>query len=122
MQLSEINALLPFLLRRENVARYEDGAVVMCDRRKYPFEKAFHRCHDVEDAARAIEDMVTQGGGPQYVGLYAMAMLAGQVADQDSVKQREAFQTARQRLVRTSRPIPAWRLLERHRDHVRRPG
>ncbi len=101
MQLNEINALLPFLLRRENVARYEDGAVVMCDRRKYPFEKAFHRCHDVEGAARAIEDMVTQGGGPQYVGLYAMAMLAGQVADQDPIKQREAFQTARQRLVRT---------------------
>lgn len=101
MQLSEINALLPFLLRRENVARYEDGAVVMCDRRKYPFEKTFYRCADVESAARAIEDMVTQGGGPQYVGLYAMVMLAGQVADQNAAQQREAFEAARQRLVKT---------------------
>ena len=101
MQLSEINALLPFLLRRENVARYEDGVVIMCDRRKYPFEKVFHRCDDVECAARAIEDMVTQGGGPQYVGLYAMVMLARQVADQPASKQREVFETARQRLVKT---------------------
>jgi methylthioribose-1-phosphate isomerase len=101
MNLTEINALLPFLLRRENVARYEDGAVIMCDRRQYPFEKTFHRCDDVESAARAIEDMVTQGGGPQYVGLYAMAMLAGQVADQGASQQRQAFENARQRLVRT---------------------
>jgi len=101
MELNEINALLPFLLRRENVARYEDGAVVMCDRRQYPFEKTFHRCDDVESAARAIEDMVTQGGGPQYVGLYAMVMRAGQVADQKASQQQEAFEQARQRLVKT---------------------
>jgi methylthioribose-1-phosphate isomerase len=115
MELSEINALLPFLLRRENVARYEDGAVVMCDRRKYPFEKVFHRCNDVESAARAIEDMVTQGGGPQYVGLYAMAMLAGQVAGQTVQKQREAFEAARQRLVLTR---PTNTSMTRHLDHA----
>ncbi len=101
MDLKEINALLPFLLRRENVARFEDGAVIMCDRRKYPFEKTFVRCEDVECAARAIEDMVTQGGGPQYVALYAMAMLAGQVSENSAEDQQEAFEAARQRLVST---------------------
>jgi methylthioribose-1-phosphate isomerase len=101
MELKEINALLPFLLRRENVARYEEGEVVLCDRRAYPFEKTFFRCRDVETAAGAIEDMVTQGGGPQYVALYSMAMLAGQIARQKPHQQRESFERARKRLVRT---------------------
>ncbi len=42
-----INDSLPFLLRRENVARYEDGVVIIGDRRKYPFERTFERCEDV---------------------------------------------------------------------------
>lgn len=101
MDLVEINNLLPFLLRRENVARYEAGEVIMCDRRKYPFEKTFVSCPDVECAAKAIEDMVTQGGGPQYVALYSMAMVAGQVAEKPEAQQREAFEAARKRLVKT---------------------
>jgi len=101
MKLHEINAMLPFLLRRENVARYEDGVVVMCDRRRYPFEQVFHHCEDVECAAKAIEEMVTQGGGPQYVALYAMAMRAAQVADLKPERQLQAFEAARQRLVST---------------------
>lgn len=101
MELNEINRLLPFLLRRENVTRYEDGEVVMCDRREYPFKEVFFHCKDVETAARAIEDMVTQGGGPQYVALYAMAMLARQVSHLKAAQQREAFEKARQRLVQT---------------------
>jgi methylthioribose-1-phosphate isomerase len=115
MELNEINALLPFLLRRENVARYEDGEVVMCDRRQYPFEKTFHRCKDVESAAQAIEDMVTQGGGPQYVALYAMAMLAGQVADQKVSRQRKAFESACKRLVKTR---PTNTSMARHLDNA----
>jgi len=113
MDLQEINALLPFLLRRENVARYEDGEVVMCDRRKYPFEKVFYRCKDVESAAQAIEDMVTQGGGPQYVALYAMVMLAGQIAGRKADQQRESFEEARQRLVSTR---PTNTSMARHLD------
>ncbi len=64
MDLEALNDLLPFVLKRENVARYEDGAVYIGDRRKYPFSKEFVRCDDVEEVARAIENMVTQGGGP----------------------------------------------------------
>lgn len=101
MEQAEINDLLPFLLRRENVARYEDGVVVIGDRRKYPFEKATVRCASVEEVARAIEEMVTQGGGPANAALYAMAMAARKVAGQPPARQRDTFTAARQRLVRT---------------------
>jgi methylthioribose-1-phosphate isomerase len=101
MNLSEINQLLPFLLRRENVARYEDGAVIIGDRRNFPFEKNFVRCPDVESVARAIEDMVTQGGGPANAALYALAMIARQAASKPAAQQREAFETAVQRLIKT---------------------
>ncbi|MCC6955619.1 MAG: S-methyl-5-thioribose-1-phosphate isomerase [Anaerolineales bacterium] len=101
MEVAEINDMLPFLLRRENVARYEDGVVVIGDRRKYPFEKAFVRCADVECVARAIEEMVTQGGGPSNAALYALAMAARQAAGNPAARQREILEAARQRLVRT---------------------
>jgi methylthioribose-1-phosphate isomerase len=102
METKEIVDLLPFLLRPENVARYDpEGAVVICDRRKYPFEKTFVRCPDVEAVARAIEEMVTQGGGPADAALYAMALAARQAAGQKAERQGEIFEAARTRLVKT---------------------
>lgn len=101
MELVEINELLPFLLRRENVARYDDGVVVIGDRRKYPFEKSFVRCNNVEEVARAIEQMVTQGGGPSNAAWYAMAMAARQCAGKPANHQIEFLETARRRLVST---------------------
>lgn len=101
MDLAEINEMLPFLLRRENVARYEDGAVVIGDRRKYPFEKSYVTCTDVEGVARAIEEMVTQGGGPANAALYAMALAARQCADSPADRQIEILEAARRRLVHT---------------------
>jgi methylthioribose-1-phosphate isomerase len=101
MQPNEINDLLPYLLRRENVARYEDGMVVIGDRRAFPFEKKFARCADVESVARAIEEMVTQGGGPANAALYALALTARLVAHLAPAAQREAFAAAVTRLVRT---------------------
>ncbi|MDZ4159332.1 MAG: s-methyl-5-thioribose-1-phosphate isomerase [Anaerolineaceae bacterium] len=80
MKPEEVNELLPFLLRRENVARYEDDVVWIGNRQKYPFEKEFVRCDTVESVARAIEDMITQGGGPPIAAMYAMAMAAHQSA------------------------------------------
>jgi len=115
MNLQEINDLLPFLLRRENVARYENGEVVMCDRRAYPFEETFFHCQDVETAACAIEDMVTQGGGPQYVALYSMVMRAKQIADQKASQQLEAFERAQKRLVSTR---PTNTSLARHLENA----
>lgn len=99
--ISEINNLLPWLLRRENVARYEDGVVWIGDRRKYPFAREFVRCEDVEEVARAIEDMVTQGGGPWVAACFGMAMAARQVAGKQPDEVRTALIAARTRLVNT---------------------
>jgi len=101
MEPFEVNNMLPFLLRRENVARYEDGAVVIGDRRKYPFTKEYFVCKDVETVAKAIEDMVTQGGGPSHASAYAMVMAARQCADKSASGQLETLDAARKRLVAT---------------------
>jgi methylthioribose-1-phosphate isomerase len=101
MDVKEINEMLPFLLRLENVARYEDGKVIIGDRRKYPFEKAFVTCSTVEETAVAIEEMVTQGGGPGNVAMYAMAMAARQCKNESAEKQVEILEKARQRLTIT---------------------
>lgn len=112
---------LPFLLRRENVARYEGGAVLICDRRKYPFERAFVRCPDVESVARAIEEMVTQGGGPAVAALYALAMAARSAEGQPPQTVLDRLESARTRLVAT-RPTNTSlaRLLARAMELVRR--
>ena len=96
-----LNDHLPFLLRRENVARYEDGVVFIGDRRKYPFEHVFERCEDVESVACAIEDMVTQGGGPWVAAVYGLALAARQVEGRSAEAVREHLERARARLVAT---------------------
>ncbi len=99
--MDNLNEHLPFLLRRENVARYEGGAVVVCDRRKYPFERAFVRCEEVEAVARVIEDMVTQGGGPSVAAVYALAMAARQAGEAPPEELRATLRRARDRLAAT---------------------
>ena len=98
-----IDELLPFVLRRENVARYEDGAVIIGDRRKYPFEKTFVRCPDVESVARAIEDMVTQGGGPSAAAWYAMVLAARQ-AEAMQAEERLSYLRQAQKRLNNTRP------------------
>ncbi len=97
----DIDALLPFLLKRDNVARYENGVVFIGDRRKYPFEKTFVRCDTVECVARAIEQMVTQGGGPWVAAAFALAMAAREVEGKSPDVVRTHLQNARNRLVNT---------------------
>jgi len=67
---------LPFLIRPENTARYEDGEVLILDRRVYPFDVKFVRCKTYRDVAQAIKDMVTQSGGPPFCAGYGMAQAA----------------------------------------------
>ncbi len=101
MNSEEINELLPFLLKKDNVARYEQGQVLICDRRVYPFEKTFYACKDVEQVAEAIEMMVTQGGGPWVAASYAMAMAAREVEGQPQDAALTQLERARIRLVNT---------------------
>ncbi len=96
-----LDKLLPFVLKRDNVARYRDGVVYIGDRRKYPFEKEFLRCEDVEDVARAIKDMVTQGGGPWVAAVFAMVMAARQVEAKALDEALDHLRKAKTRLTNT---------------------
>lgn len=101
MNAKEFDKLLPFVLKRNNIARYEDGVVYIGDRRKYPFEKVFVRCDTVEDVAQAIEKMVTQGGGPWVAAVFAMAMAARQVEAKPSEEKMDVLSNAKTRLTNT---------------------
>jgi len=70
---------LAYILRRENIAWYRDGAVRILDRRVYPQKIEFVVCNDFNQVARAIADMVTQSGGPWLAAQQAMVMTAYQV-------------------------------------------
>lgn len=70
-----------FLLRYENVAWYEDGAVRILDRRIYPIRTEYVVCHRHEEVAQAIADMVTQSGGPYLAAAMGMALAAYEARD-----------------------------------------
>lgn len=67
---------LPFLLQYENVAWYEDGAVRILDRRRYPMETVYVTCTRHDEVAQAIADMVTQSGGPYTAAAMGVALAA----------------------------------------------
>ena len=67
---------MPFILRYENVAWYEDGEVRILDRRVYPKEIRFEICRTHKEVAKAIKDMVTQSAGPYTAAGMGMALAA----------------------------------------------
>lgn len=72
---------LAFLLRYENIAWYEDGAVKVLDRRIYPIRVESVICRRHEEVAQAIADMVTQSGGPYTAAAMGMALAAYEARD-----------------------------------------
>lgn len=78
---------MPFLLRYENVAWYENGTVRILDRRIYPTEVRFVECVSYQEVARAIADMVTQSAGPYTAVGMGMALAAWQVRDRKEAEQ-----------------------------------
>lgn len=96
-----VETLLPHILKRENIARYEDGKVLIGNRAAYPFEKSFVTCETIEDVAVAIETMVTQGVGPWVAAVHAMAMHADQVKDKADEVLLAELETAKTRLIAT---------------------
>ena len=70
-----------FLLRYENVAWYEDGAVRILDRRIYPVRVEYVTCRRHEEVAQAIADMVTQSGGPYLAAAMGMALAGYEARD-----------------------------------------
>lgn len=67
---------LAFLLRYENIAWYDEGAVKILDRRIYPISIESVVCTRHEEVAKAIADMVTQSGGPYTAAAMGMALAA----------------------------------------------
>lgn len=78
------------LADRFKTLRYDEDerAVVVLDRRAYPFKTEYATLHTVEEVAKAIEDMVVQGGPPlAYVAGLGLAMAA---RDLDASPARQA--------------------------------
>ena len=73
---------MPFLLRYENVAWYENGKVRILDRRVFPTEVRFVECETYQEVRQAIADMVTQSAGPYTAVGMGMALAAWQVRDE----------------------------------------
>ncbi len=94
-------SLLPFILRPENMARYEGGRVLIGDRSKFPFEKVFHVCENLEEVALAIENMITQGSGPWMAAAHALLLAADEVEGKSADEVQQHLQRARARLVAT---------------------
>jgi methylthioribose-1-phosphate isomerase len=67
---------LAFMLKYENVAWYEDGAVRILDRRVYPARIEYVTCRTYADVIAAIKAMVTQSGGPYVAAGMGMALAA----------------------------------------------
>ena len=72
---------MPFMLKYENVAWYEEGEVRILDRRVYPKEIRFEICRTHKEVARAIKDMVTQSAGPYTAAGMGMALAAYEARD-----------------------------------------
>jgi methylthioribose-1-phosphate isomerase len=85
---------LPFLQKLKNVARYEDGKVVILDRRIYPAKTEFFTCEDYNDVAKAISDMVTQSYGPWVAASYGMVNAARKAKNMQKAKAVEELEHA----------------------------
>lgn len=81
---------MPFLLKYENVAWYQDGTVRILDRRVYPREIIFVECKSYKDVVKAIQDMVTQSAGPYTALGMGMALACYESRSLDK-KERKKF-------------------------------
>lgn len=80
---------MPFLLRYENVAWYENGKVRILDRRVFPRKKEYVICHSYQEIIKAIQEMVTQSAGPFTAVGMGMALAAYQCRNLSEEKQIE---------------------------------
>lgn len=81
---------LAFILQFENVAWFEDGVVKILDRRIYPMEISYVTCNNYQEVVKAIQDMVTQSGGPYLAASMGMVM-AGHEAKVKNLNRQETI-------------------------------
>lgn len=100
---------MPFMLRYENVAWYEDGEVRILDRRVYPKEIRFEICRTHTEVAKAIKDMVTQSAGPYTAAGMGMALAAYEARDLKGEDLLNFLEDAAE-TISTARPTTSTRL------------
>lgn len=100
---------MPFMLKYENVAWYENGEVKILDRRVYPKEVRFEVCKSHKDVAKAITDMVTQSAGPYTAAGMGMALAAYEARDLKGEKLIKYLEDAAE-TISTARPTTSTRL------------
>ncbi|MCA1283504.1 s-methyl-5-thioribose-1-phosphate isomerase [Saccharopolyspora sp. 7B] len=81
--------------------RLADDGVHLLDRRVFPFERTWVHARDVEQVARAIEDMVTQSSGPYFAALWGLALAARHAAADAPDQVTERVRAAADRLIAT---------------------
>lgn len=94
---------LAFLLRFENIAWFDDGAVRILDRRVYPTEERFVTCRTYGEVVTAIKTMVTQSYGPFHAACMGMVLAAHECRDMTAAEQR-AFLARAGTAIATARP------------------
>ena len=100
---------LAFMLRYENIAWYEDGAVRILDRRVYPGRVEYVVCRDHRQVAQAIADMVTQSAGPYAAAAMGMALAAHECRDRSAGEQLAYLERAAGTIA-SARPTTAERM------------
>lgn len=100
---------LAFLLRYENIAWYEEGAVRILDRRVYPARTEFVTCRTHQEVAQAITDMVTQSAGPYTAVPMGMALAAWECRNQKSQARMDYLRQAAHTITH-ARPTTARRM------------
>lgn len=94
---------LPFLLKFENIAWYEDGKVSILDRRVYPREITKVVCTTYQEVAQAIKDMVTQSEGP-YIAANHGIVLAVHQGLKENVNNLVDYVKTAAKVLTTARP------------------
>jgi methylthioribose-1-phosphate isomerase len=79
----------------------EADRVRILDRRVFPFQTLFVDCLTVEDVARAIEEMVTQSGGPFYAASAGVVLAARMAQGLGPQARQDTMQVAASRLIAT---------------------
>lgn len=81
--------------------RLTEDELLILDRRVFPFERRWVRCATVEEAAQAIEDMVTQSSGPLFAASAAMVLAAREARGLAPEPAAAQVRAAGQRLIAT---------------------
>lgn len=74
--MEDLNKYLPTILQHDEICLFTGKELLIKDRRALPFENRYVSARSAEEAAKAISDMVTQGGGPLEVALKALCLVA----------------------------------------------